>query len=282
MDAETQSDSYVKIMEWVHARRKPLLIGAIVVVVAGLACAVVSWKKDQDASDANAQFFAAPNEGMARGGPVSAAPLLEVAREYPSTPAGEHALALGAEELFTEGKYPEAYQHFSDFVATYPDSPLIPEAKLGIAASLEAQGKIQDAITKYHEIILAYPSEPSLVSPAKLTLARLYEEGGQAQQALSYYAELARMIQQNPYDPWAAEAQERAQLLLYKHPELMKAMTSAAAPPAPSSGFTLPATPGKPAGAVPPAAPAPKTAPAPNGLQLLKMPAGSSNGTGKP
>jgi hypothetical protein len=54
----------------------------------------------------------------------------------------------------------------------------------------------------------------NIVSPAKLTLARLYDEDNQAAAGLQLLCELARLLNQNPYDPWAAEARERAQLLV--------------------------------------------------------------------
>jgi tetratricopeptide (TPR) repeat protein len=286
MDAQTQpTDVYIRTLEWLHAKRKTIVIVAVVVALVGLAWAIMAWKKTQDETDANAQFFATPNLGLARSGPVSTAPLLELAREYPGTAAGEHARALAAEAMFTQGHYPEAYQQFSEFLTTYPESALVPQAKLGVAACLEAQGKSSEAIKQYHDVILAYPAEMSIVSPAKLTLARLYEQVNQPQQALSYYAELARMLKQNPYDPWASEAQERAQILVSKHPELLKAMSN----PAPSSGppgITIPET-AKPAGIQPPAAPAPKPTPpaAPptnGGLKLLTIPPASSRSTNKP
>jgi TolA-binding protein len=283
MDAETQStDLYIRTIEWLHLRRKPLLIGVIVVAVVGLAWAVIVWKKGQDEADANAQFFATPSLGLVRAGPVSTAPLLEVAREYPGTAAGEHARVLAAEEMFTQGQYPESYQQFSDFLTTYPDSTLASQAKVGVAACLEAEGKTSDAIAKYHDIILAYPTDMSIVSPAKLTLARLYEEVNQPQQALSYYGELARMLKQKPYDPWASEAQERAQLLIAKHPELMRSQTGAA-PGGPPPGLSVPApatpTSSQPAATLKPSQP---VAPAGNGLKLLTIPGASSNSTGKP
>jgi TolA-binding protein len=296
MDAQTQTtEMYVKALEWLHVRRKPLLIGAAAAAVIALVWAIWSWHNGQDEADANAQFFSTPVSG-ARG-PVasSPAPLLELAREYPGTAAGEHARLLGAEELFTQGKYPEASQQFSDFINSYPESALIPQAKVGLAACLEAEGKSAQAIEEYHKLILTYPTEMNILSPAKLTLARLFDEGNQPQQALSYYSELARLLSQNPYDPWAAEARERAQLLLSKHPELMKAMNNAA-PSAAPSGFNLGAPGSAPAatpspGATPAPGPAPSPAPqpaptsAPSGQQapkLLTIPGGSSNSTGKP
>ena len=288
---QTQSSDWdIKILEWLHARRRPLLIGAVTVAVLGLAWAVISWKKAQDESDANAQFCSVPPEDVVRLGPASPAPLLEVAKEYPGTPAGEHARLLAAEELFGQASYAEAFKQFSDFINNYPDSPLIPQAKVGVAACLEAQGKTSEAISKYHEIVLGYPSEMSIVSPAKLTMARLYEELNQPQQALTFYAELARLAARNPYDPWASEARERAQLLVSKHPELLKSLNSAA--PGGSTGeFPVSGAPRPPGGApaMRPAAnarPATKASPAATsanqGLKLLTMPGVSSNSTAKP
>jgi tetratricopeptide (TPR) repeat protein len=279
MEAETQStDMYLKIVQWVHDRRKPLLIGGIVVAVLALAWGFSAWSKAKKETDANAQFFDA-HLGNAATPLASATPLLNVATEYPNTPAGEHARALAAEELFTQGKYPEAYQQFSDFINNYPDSALIPQVKVGQAACLEAEGKTSEAIEKYHEIVLTYPLEMSIIAPAKLTLGRLYEESGQFKDAFNYYVELARV--QNPNDPWVAEARERAQLLASKHPELMKALNASSQPGAPS-GLSMPS-----AASAAQATSAPKTAPPtrPAGNQapnLLTIPGASTNSTGKP
>jgi tetratricopeptide (TPR) repeat protein len=282
MDAQTQStDVYIRVLEWLHARRKPLVIGLGAVAVIGLVWAIVAWKKGQDETDANKQFFAAPIEAGPRSAPVSAQPLLELAKEYPGTTAGEYAQLLAGDELFNQEKYPEAYQQFSEFIESHPDSTLVPQAKVGVAASLEAEGKNSEAIAKYHDLILLYPSELNIISPAKLTLARLYQEDNKPQQAFELYAELARMLGQNPYDPWASEAQERARLLVAAHPEFLKSQASAA-----PSGFSLDETDkavdSKPAArATPqPSQPAPPTdKKSPN---LLTIPGVSSNATGKP
>ncbi|HEY3863635.1 MAG TPA: tetratricopeptide repeat protein [Verrucomicrobiae bacterium] len=271
-------------MEWAHAHRKQLTIGAVVVAVAGLAWAVVSWKKAQDETDANQQFFAVPTQRAVAGGATPTGPLLAVAKDYPNTPSGEHARLMAAEDMFVAGQYPEASQQFAEFLSTYPDSGLIAQAKVGLAACLEGEGKTADAISKYHEIVLAYPTEANIVSPAKLTLARLYEDDNKPQEALSYYAELARMLRQNPYDPWASEAQERAALLVAKHPELLKVLNSAAAAPGPA-GLSIPETVNptvRPQASGPAPASAPKAAPANNASGLMNFQGISTNKTGKP
>jgi tetratricopeptide (TPR) repeat protein len=217
---------------------------------------------------------------------VSPTALLNVASTYGGTAAGEHAQALAAEELFTQGKYPEAYKQFSEFIDTYPDSALLPQAKVGVAACLEAEGKTSEAIAKYHDIVLLYPTEMNILSPAKLTLARLYEESNQLQLALTTYAELARVLNQNLNDPWAAEARERAQLLASQNPKLMEALTGGA-PSAPQNTFTLDANETEGSKSAAGATNAPKTSPppAPSGNQtpnLLTIPGASSNATLKP
>jgi tetratricopeptide (TPR) repeat protein len=286
MDAQTQStDVYMKVLGWLHARRKPLVIGLVAVVVIAAVWGFMSWRKTQNETEANAQMFAVPVGAAPRSAaPPSAQPLLEVAREYSGTTAAAYSQLLAADILFNQGKYPEAGQQFSEFIDNNPESALIPEAKVGVAAALEAQGKIPEAITKYHDIIVMYPSEMNIVSPAKLTLARLYDEDNKPELAFNYYAELARLLNQNPYDPWASEARERAQLLVAKHPELLKNQTSAAPTGSPATGFSVSdaaaAAGGKPAAPTPP--PSQPAAPDNQAPKLLTIPSAPSNSTGKP
>ena len=73
MDAETRStEFYVKVVGWVYARRKPLLIGVIVAAVIGLVVAFLAWKAKSDEESARALFFAVPIESGARAAPPCA------------------------------------------------------------------------------------------------------------------------------------------------------------------------------------------------------------------
>ncbi|HUD82659.1 MAG TPA: tetratricopeptide repeat protein, partial [Candidatus Saccharimonadales bacterium] len=281
MEAETSqtqsTDTYYKVLAWLHANQKRLLIGIGVVVGLGLIAAFIAWKKGQDAADANARLFELPVASAPSMAVIAPAPsaYLDLAREYPTTSAGEYAVLFGAESLFINGNYPESQQEFSKYIEDHPESPLVAQAKVGVAACLEAEGKASDAIKKYTEIVSGYPSDLSISGPAKLTLARLYEQENRPDQALTFYSELARS--QNPYDPWAAEARERGELLLAKHPELRR--TGPAPSPAP---FSIPEPANPPASPPPAATPAPETKPANPTLNLLNFPAASSNTTGKP
>jgi predicted negative regulator of RcsB-dependent stress response len=229
-DSIQSTETYIKVLEWFHANRKALIIGAGAVVVIALVIGIMTWQKNAAESDADAQLMTVPLTSMQDGHVVSApaSALLKVSQEHPDTSAGEYAELLAGESYFLDGKYPEAHQEFSKFIEDHPISPLLAEAKIGLAASLEGEGKIQEAAQKYQEVVLTYPTEENIVSPVKLTLARLDEQLKKPEQALQYYEDLARI--QNPYDPWAAEARERGTLLLMRHPELRKAP-----PPSPSA-----------------------------------------------
>jgi predicted negative regulator of RcsB-dependent stress response len=281
MEAETSqtqsTETYYKVLAWLHANRKRLLIGIGVVAAVGLIAGFIAWRKGQEAADADAQLFelpvaSAPNTPVIA--PVPSA-YLDLAREYPNTSAGEYAVLFGAESLFIDGNYPESQQEFSKYIEDHPESPLVAQAKVGVAACLEAEGKASDAIQKYQQIVSEYANELSITGPAKLTLGRLYEQANRPDQALTFYSELARS--QNPYDPWAAEARERGELLLAKHPELRR--TESAPSPAPFS-ISLPGTPS--ASAPPATTPAPETKTENPTVNLLNIPGASSNVTGKP
>jgi TolA-binding protein len=281
MEAEsTQStgstDTFYKVLGWLHAYRKRLLTGAIAAAIIGLIAGAVAWKKDQNEADANAKLFALSVSGAA--GPRAAAPptpgaFLDVATSYPSTSAGEYAELLAAESLFVDGSYPQAQHEFSRFIDQHPESALVPQAKVGVASSLEAQGKVPEAIQKYQEILSGYPGEYNIVSPARLTLARLFEQQNKPDQALKLYSELAGI--QNPYDPWASEARERGMLLLAKHPELRQMLTPPTAAP---EAFPLTRS----ASATPAAIPAPAAPASKPPVNLLNIPALSTNSAPKP
>jgi predicted negative regulator of RcsB-dependent stress response len=224
MEAETtdSTEIYLKVVEWLQTNRKALVICGGVGMVIALIIAVMSWQKASAESEANKQLMSLPLITVNNGKlvPTPPGPFLDLAKSSPDTSAGEYAALLAAGTLFTDGKYPESHQEFAKFVEQYPNSTLLPQARIGLAASLDAQGKTQEAAQKYQEVISSYPSDANITSPAKLTLARLDEQLGKFEQAITFYSELAR--NQNPYDPWAGEARERGDMLLATHPELRK------------------------------------------------------------
>lgn len=213
---------FYNVANWFHKNRKALIIGAVVVFVIGAGVAIMMWHNDKTESDANAALMALPaTYGANPNYPhPTASTLGQIAKDYPGTPAGEHAEILAASVLFSDGKYADAEAAFKKFINDHNNSPLVAQANLGVAAALEAQGKTQDAAAKYQDVIGHYPNDNYIVNPAKLTLARLLEDQNKPDQALRYYDELVRIPGQS--DPWAGEARDRRDALLAKHPELNK------------------------------------------------------------
>src|ERR1700722_9637987 len=120
MEAEsTQStETYIKVMGWLHENKKKLMIGGAVAVLVALVIAVIALQKSAAEAEANAQLLSVPLASVRddRMMPTPAEPFLSVAKQHPDTSAGEYALLLGAESLFTDGKFPEAHQEFSKFI----------------------------------------------------------------------------------------------------------------------------------------------------------------------
>lgn len=249
MQSDTANDAlnFESFLAWLHHNRKPVAIGGTIIVVGLIAISLYSWRKTQKEIQANVALFALPSlVGSAENtSPVKAEDFAKVAQDYSGTKAGTRAEILAAGVLFTDGKYVEAEKQFTKFLNDNPGSPLEAEAALGVAAALEAQGKTQDAIAKYQQVIAKYPAS-NVIAPAKLTLARLLESQNKSDEALKQYDDLMRAT--NPYDPWAAEARERRELLLQKFPNLNN--KSDAAPPAAvesTSNAAIPATTNSPA-----------------------------------
>lgn len=205
---------------WLHTNRKRVVAGAMVVAVIAAIVGVVMWNSNQKEAGANRALFAVPSvlNQTPPGDPASARALLAISQEDSGTSAGTAAQLLAARELFVGGKYAEAQREFSKFVASHSGHPLLPQANVGIAASMEAQGKISDAEQQYKKISALYSTDPNIILPVKLTLARLSEAENKPDQAVQLYKELASINDRN--DPWVVEAYERLRLLVAKHPEL--------------------------------------------------------------
>jgi predicted negative regulator of RcsB-dependent stress response len=228
--APSQPMDFYNVANWFHKNQRRVVIGALVVFAIGAIIAIVVWHNNKVEADANDALMALPSTFGGPNYPHPTAPALQnIAKEYPGTPAGEQAEILAANVLFTDGKYAEAQQAFEKFNTDHANSPLAAQANLGIAASMEGAGKANDAIGKYKEVITRYPSEPYIINPAKLTLARLLEVQNKPDEALRYYDDLMR--NQNQYDPWAGEARERREFLLAKHPELNKPVATPSSTP---------------------------------------------------
>jgi TolA-binding protein len=204
---------WYSVLGWLDKNRNQL-IGAVAVV---LLAAGVWWyakcardQKEVAAGESLSAVMLAANQT-----PVTAAALLKVAKDNAGTGAGGRALLAAAGQQFADGKPDDSLASFRSFLAEYDGSPLIPEAKLGVAACLQAQGKNAEAVAAYKEVVDRFGSA-NTVTPAKYALARIYESEGKLEQARDYYLELAR----NSQSVLGSEAINRLNDLIQKHPNL--------------------------------------------------------------
>ncbi|MDB6122495.1 MAG: hypothetical protein JWQ71_1488 [Pedosphaera sp.] len=232
----TQSADYFKLVDWLHANKKPLQAIVIALLLIGVAVTGFVVYKNQKEASANE---ALSNLKVPTGAPgtatATADDYLKVANEHSGTKAGSRALLVAAGILFDTGKFADAETQFKRFLQENSDSPLASQALLGVAASLEAQGKKPEATAKYKEIVDNRPSDP-VIFQAKSALARLYVAQNKPDLALKQYEDLAKG---NNQDSWSAEAPIQAEELVAKYPNL-KAPAPAPVPTVPMTLSTKP------------------------------------------
>ena len=229
MELETTSASRLyDFLAWLDANKKRLGVAAGVVVLAVFVLALVIWQGNQREFKANeALSNVQPAGNSARGSDtVPAAAYLKVSADFAGTSAGARATLMGAFALFAEGKYAEAQAQFGKFQPEYPDSPLVPQSILGIAASLDAQGKFADAAAKYQEVIARFPRDYS-IGQAKLALALNHENRKLPEAAYKIYNEL---MQGAGNSSAGSEARMRLGELLTKYPNLAPTNAPVAGP----------------------------------------------------
>ncbi|MBL6765007.1 MAG: tetratricopeptide repeat protein [Verrucomicrobiae bacterium] len=215
---EPHLDLWIQLQTWAETRRKQIGIGSAVLLAGAFAIYTNTHLQASKQRDAEAALFAlnklpAPGEDPK---PVAAGEYLKVAGDYAGTRTAERALMLGAGALFTENKYPEAEKRFAEFIAAYPASPLVRQARLGIAACKDAQGSTEEALAAYEQLI-ASGAGTGEGNQAKLAASLIYDAKGEADKALKYYDELLRA---NPPVIWRQEAGMRREDLLKRHPQL--------------------------------------------------------------
>jgi TolA-binding protein len=181
-----------KVLPALEANKKPIIVGAVSVVVVVLLVLFFSWQRNQKEVNAGEAFSQVAVSATPNADPASqAAQYLAVAKGYPGTLAAQRAQLQGAADLFTAGRYADAQTQFQKFADTYATSSLISLAVLGVASSLDAQGNLNAASDSYRNVIENYGSTPAAIS-AKYALAGIYERQGKIKDAVNYYQEIAR------------------------------------------------------------------------------------------
>lgn len=189
----------IKFWPWVIANTKQLIATGVAIVVVVFGIVFYSNHQTQREVDAGEALSHALFEN--RGADV----LLKVASDYPGTRAGQRALLEGAQALFNVSRYADALTQFQNFLNAYPDSELVPNANLGVAASLEAQGQLDKAAGSYQKVV--NQSAVGVAMNAKFGLARIYQLQGKTADAEKIYEDIVKQSQNSPY---AQEAAMRA------------------------------------------------------------------------
>lgn len=114
----------------------------------------------------------------------------------------EEADFRAASDLLGAGDFAGALSGFETFKASYPGSPLSPEADLGRGRALEGQGDIKSAARAYLDAFSAAPSEDS-APEALYRLGLLLGQLGQQSESCVTLGEVGARF---PADPWAQEA----------------------------------------------------------------------------
>jgi TolA-binding protein len=78
-------------------------------------------------------------------------------KQYKDHDLSEQAQYYIAESLYSQSKYSEAYEEYKKVEELYPDSKLIPSARLKMALCLELLNKKNDAIIVLQTILTDFP-----------------------------------------------------------------------------------------------------------------------------
>ena len=153
--------------------------------------------------------------------PPPAAPAAVAQGEPAAVPAARQPAAAPAEtdqarqdlevarDKIAAGLNGPALEDLERLAAAYPDSPLLPEAYLLMAAAHRAEGSVEQALATYVEIGSRFGGSPQ-ASAAAFERARLVAAGGgreATQQARQLFADVAAMHPRSKWAPPALAAQ---------------------------------------------------------------------------
>jgi len=125
-----------------------------------------------------------------------------VIEEYPGTKAGKLALPELASLRFEEKKYDEAISLYEQFLKKEKHRPAYQSlARMALAICYEEKGEPQRAI----EILEKLYNNPDnfIAEQSMLSLARLYRDTNQYEQAKKILKEFVEQYQQSPFLPFA-------------------------------------------------------------------------------
>ncbi len=176
MPLEPSASDFFESPDFWDEHKNKIIAYAILVVLAlgGYGVyAIVTQRKTAEAQSLYAQA-------------KTVADLQTVVHDYAGTRvAGDAALEL-ADKLRAEKKYDEAVTVLRDFIAKYPEHPLLSGAWTSLAATYELQGKLDEALDAYQQVASKYP-EAYTTPIAMASQARILSQKGKKDEARNIY-----------------------------------------------------------------------------------------------
>lgn len=216
-----------QIWLFLEQHRTALLIGILLVVLAGAAVGVVFWLEHRNAEQALAlearatDLYQGPTTGQrqAEESEQKVGQAIELYQriidEYPRTASARRAMYLLGNAYMDQGEFDRAIQVYRDYLTTYPDQPLLlglVYQRLGYAYSKSGD---RDEASKAFAAVQDVPGALNK-DLALLELGKLEEAQSRPEAALEHYE---RLVAQYPNSPLASEARLHIKALSPEEPE---------------------------------------------------------------
>jgi hypothetical protein len=174
-----------EVAAWAQANRTALVAVAAAAVVIAAVGAGVSWYRARQAAAAAVRFQSAHDEFQASRWAEAAEAFAGLGRDYPGTGYGRLAALYQGHALLRKPDPAAAAAAYGDFLAASPPTDYLrQEALMGLGAAREASADAPGAREAYEQ---AAATDGPFRSDARLSLARLYEAGGQPDKAKELY-----------------------------------------------------------------------------------------------
>jgi hypothetical protein len=174
-----------QVAAWAEANRTALVAVAAAAVVIAAVGAGVSWYRARQAAAAAVRFQSAHDEFRASRWAEAAEAFAGLGRDYPGTGYGRLAALYQGHALLRKPDPAAAAAAYGDFLAASPPTDYLrQEALMGLGPAREASADAPGAREAYEQ---AAAIDGPFRSDARLSLARLYEAGGQPDKAKELY-----------------------------------------------------------------------------------------------
>lgn len=174
-----------QVAAWAQANQTALVAVAAAAVVIAAVGAGVSWYRARQAAAAAVRFQSAHDEFQASRWEEAGEAFAGLGRDYPGTGYGRLAALYQGHALLRKPDPAAAAAAYGGFLAASPPTDYLrQEALMGLGAAREASADAPGAHDAYEQ---AATIEGPFRSDARLSLARLYEAGGQPDRAKELY-----------------------------------------------------------------------------------------------